>query len=149
MPLFGGENRKLKFDARQPPQEIIQNPRDYSFIHNFKVHYKQSSLQVLAGKFEVSITSSSPHLPSAQEVTYQFNRRIPHKQRRSSFHVTDIEYKESFALSYGSKKSPMPVAIPVNQATGSTMSGSMFCSKCGTKLASSSRYCSNCGASQS
>src|SRR5271166_5549191 len=121
MPLFGGGSKKVKFDARNPPQRFVENPQGYSFVHNFKVHYKRGILQPLANKMDVSINSQSPQLPAPQLVTNEFNQRmimsVAHtdtKQRfdSASYHITNVEYKESFALAfnYGA-----PVAIPVRQ----------------------------------
>lgn len=158
MPLFGGGSKKIKFDARQPPQDL-QGYREYSFVHNFKVRYKKSILQIIENEVAVSITSSSAHLPSPETVSRQFNRQLPYRERHSSHHITSIDYKESFAMSYGIKKTPVPITVPVNQphnpavshSTSSsitTISGFMFCTKCGTRLEASSRFCKSCGARQ-
>ena len=157
MPLFGGGNKKVKFDARQPPQDL-QGYRDYSFVHNFKVRYKKSSLQIFENEVAVSITSSSARLPSPETVSRQFNRQLPYRERHSSFHITNIEYKESVAMSYGMKKSPVPITVSLNQPHNptisnstnppTTISGFMFCKKCGTRLEASSRFCKSCGAPQ-
>ena len=42
-----GNTHKTEYDARQGQtygtKEIFQNPTNYSFVHNFKVHYKRGS----------------------------------------------------------------------------------------------------------
>src|SRR5438128_343540 len=72
-----------------------------------EVHYKRGALQALASKLDVSITSSSPQLPSMQEVTEEFHRRmassLPLSNTRvrygnASYHITNVEYKESIAM---------------------------------------------------
>ena len=102
--LFGRKNSKIEFDARQPPQEILQRPQAFSYVHNLKVHFKSSGLPMLANKIDVSVTTDSPSLPSPQLVSDEFNKRMvmsnAHTNNRvrfnpSSFHITNIEYKES------------------------------------------------------
>ncbi|HXQ92137.1 MAG TPA: zinc ribbon domain-containing protein [Nitrososphaerales archaeon] len=155
MPLFGGGSKKVKFDARNPPQRFLENPQGYSFVHNFKVHYKRGVLQPLANKMDVSINSPSPELPTPQLVTNEFNQRmimsVAHtdtKQRfdSASYHITNIEYKESFALvfSYGSSR---PVAIPIRQPPNQFDNNFVFCKNCGNKLSSDSKFCNKCGTS--
>ena len=154
MPLFGG-SKKVKFDARNPPQRFLENPQGYSFIHNFKVHYKRGVLQPLANKMDVSINSQSPELPTPQLVTNEFNQRmimsVAHsntKQRfdSASYHITNIEYKESFALAFSYGNSA-PVAIPVRQPANPPDNNFVFCKNCGNKLSADSKFCNKCGAS--
>jgi len=149
MPLFGG-SKKVKFDARNPPQRFLENLQGYSFVHNFKVHYKRGVLQPLANKMDVSINSPSAELPTPQLVTNEFNQRmimsVAHsntKQRfdSASYHITNIEYKESLALAFNF--SSRPVAIPVEQPGDNFV----FCSNCGNKLSADSKFCNKCGAS--
>src|ERR1700733_683221 len=103
--------KKVRFDARRGPRpgrdDLFQNPQAYTFLHNFKVHYKRGMIQPLANKTDVSIGSSSPHVPDLQLDTEEFNRRmtatvvVSDRKKRyagASFHVTNIEYKESFAI---------------------------------------------------
>lgn len=151
--------KRIKFDARLgavPGQtELYQNPRSYSFVHNFKVHFKRGVLQALANKVDVSISSPSPQLPEIQQVTDEFNKRMTMsvavsntRQRYSlaSFHVTTIEYKESFAL-----PAPDYIQGSANQSTGgfaiaqNQLSRSIFCSGCGKQLQSDSKFCNACG----
>src|SRR5487761_330555 len=156
MPLFGGGSKKTKFDARQPPSEFLQNAQSYSFVHNFKVHFKRGMLQALANKVDVTVNSPSPQLPSPQQVSDEFNQRmvmsVAHSDTRqrfasASFHVTNIEYKESFALSYVTS-GMSPVQVSVGQPSPSQSNDSpIFCRQCGTKHPSSSRFCTACGTS--
>ena len=151
--------KRIKFDARlgavAGQMELYQNPRAYSFIHNFKVHFKRGVLQALANKVDVSISSSSPQLPEMQQVTGEFNKRMTMsvavsntKQRYSlaSFHVTTIEYKESFAipapdyLQGSASQSTAGIMTPQNQ-----LSRSIFCSACGKELQAESKFCNACG----
>jgi len=155
MPLFGGGSKKVKFDARYPPERFLKNSQRYSFVHNFKVHYKRGVLQPLANKMDVSINSSSPQLPSPQLVTNEFNQRmimsVAHsdtKQRfdSASYHITNIEYKESFALAFnfgGGVSVPIPVRQPADQPDSTFV----FCRSCGNKLSADSKFCNKCGTS--
>jgi len=154
MPLFGG-SKKVKFDARHPPQRFLENPQGYSFVHNFKVHYKRGILQPIANKMDVSINSQSPELPPPQLVTNEFNQRmvmsVAHsdtKQRfdSASYHITNVEYKESFALAYN-YKSNVPVAISVTPPVNPSDNSFVFCRSCGNKLTVDSKFCNKCGTS--
>lgn len=111
--MFGRKNSKIEFDARHPPKQILQNQQSYSYVHNFKVHFKRSALQMLANKIDVSVNTDSHTIPPPQLVTNEFNNRMilgaahTNTKRRfnpSSFHITNIEYKESIALSYSMSK---------------------------------------------
>jgi hypothetical protein len=156
--------QKFKFDARigatSTNQDLYTNPWRYSFVHNFKVHYKQSILQALANKADVSISSANPQIPSLQEVTEQFNQRmqfgnvhqnIKGRFAQVSYHITNIEYKESFAF-YDPQMAnrvpptppPAPTASPVQPAF---TPGSKFCTNCGSQLPPNSKFCNNCGTS--
>lgn len=146
--------KKIEFDGRRGPTEktsdLYQNPQDYSFIHNYKVHFKRGTLQVLANKVDISVTTSSPELPSPQQVTEEFQKRMTAsvvvsdtRKRFSevSFHITDVEYKQSIGLplpkSYGLRQAPVPA-----YAGGSPV----VCGSCGYQLPSGSKFCNNCGA---
>ena len=151
------KRKKVEFDGRQGETEktfdLYQNPQDYSFIHNYKVHFKRGTLQVLANKVDVSVTTSSPHLPSPQDVTEEFQKRMTAsvvvsdtRKRYSevSFHITDVEYKQSIAL-------PLPKSYGIGAP--SVRSGSiggqgppLICGSCGYRLPSGSKFCNNCGA---
>jgi len=151
------KRKKVEFDGRQVPTEktsdLYQNPQDYSFIHNYKVHFKRGTLQVLANKVDVSVTTSSPQLPSPQQVTEEFQKRMTAsvvvsdtRKRYSevSFHITDVEYKQSIAL-------PLPKSY--GAGAPSLRSGSIggegppiTCRSCGYQLPSGSKFCNNCGA---
>jgi len=150
--MFGRKNSKIKFDARRPPEEILRNTESYQFIHNFKVHFKRGVLQVLANKMDVSVNSPSPQLPPLQAVTDEFNRRMvisdSHtttvgKYTPSSFHITNIEYKESMALSYSGIGIMAPQQPPA-QAAGAQ---SIYCRNCGNTLQPNSKFCNLCGVS--
>lgn len=147
--MFGRNNTKIEFDARQPPQEIMNNAQAFSYVHNFKVHFKRGVLQALANKVDVSVNSNLPQLPSIQQVTDEFNQRMimsnAHSDTRSrystsSFHITNIEYKESMALSYGVSTYSQPQTQQiVNQ------SDTAFCKNCGNSVTSDSKFCNKCG----
>ncbi len=139
---------KTKFNAQQgttqSTQDVWQNPQKYSFVHNFKVHYKRGLLQALANKLDVSISSSSPQLPSTQQVVDEFNKRMTatvvvsdtrHRYSEASFHITNVEYKESFAF-----------ASPSISYQAQQPQQSVFCRNCGNKLLPDSRFCNKCGA---
>ncbi len=149
--LFGRNNSKIEFDARQPPQQILQNAQGFQYVHNFKVHFKRGALQALANKVDVSIDSSSYQTPSIQEVTKAFNERMvmsnAHSNTRqrfseSSFHITNIEYKESMALSYSMGGNSMPEQ-PQQTVT---QTASAFCRQCGSPAQADSKFCNKCGA---
>ena len=130
----------------------------YSFVHNFKVHYKQSVLQALANKVDVSLSSDSPRMPSTQQVMEEFNQRMQmgnvarNKVRRFSqvsYHVTNVEYKESFAF-YDPQTAPRapptqpPAPMSVPAQAGQNL-GLLFCRNCGAQLPSDSKFCNRCG----
>jgi hypothetical protein len=151
------KRKKIEFDGRQGPTEktsdLYQNPQDYSFIHNYKVHFKRGTLQVLANKVDISVTTSSPQLPSPQQVTEEFQKRMTAsvvvsdtRKRYSevSFHITDVEYKQSIALplpkSYG-------VRTPsVRSASNGGEGSPIICRSCGYPPPSGSKFCNKCGA---
>ena len=155
--------QKFKFDARIGPtsgfQDFFTNPWKYSFVHNFKVHYKQSLLQALAYKADVSMSSANPQIPSLQDVTEQFNQRMQmgnaHQNVKGrfaqvSYHITNIEYKESFAFydpQMAPKAPPPPSPAPTPTPIQSTPTrGSRFCTSCGNQFPPNSRFCNKCGA---
>jgi zinc ribbon protein len=148
--MFGRKNSKIKFDARHPPREVLEAPQSFQYVHNFKVHFKRGVLQVLANKMDVSVNSTSPQLPPLQAVTDEFNRRMvmsdahTNTSRRydpSSFHITNIEYKESMGLAYSN------VAITAPQAPElRTGSQSGYCRNCGNPIVPNSKFCNVCGA---
>jgi hypothetical protein len=152
--LFGRNNTKIEFDARQPPQGILQNPQSYQFVHNFKVHFKRGALQALANKVDVSVNSASPQIPSIQLVTDEFNNRMTmsnaHSNTRqrfseSSFHITNIEYKESMALSYSMSNFSQPQQEPQQYAQQQVVTQSVFCRNCGKQMNSDAKFCNKCG----
>ena len=106
--MFGRKVKKFEFDARRPPEEIASSPESYSYVHNFRVQYKQSSLQVIARKIEVSVSGESPQIPLTNWVTYEFDKQIRKQNNRyrdarhkfipSSYHITNIEYVGSTAI---------------------------------------------------
>ena len=153
--------QKLKFDARQgrteSARDMYDNPWKYSFAHNFKVHFKRGILQALANKLDITISSAGPEMPSTNDVMTEFNQRMKAsivvsntRQRYSeaSYHVTQIEYKESFAFydpQMASQRSPPLVsqAAPSSALQPNSMSG--FCRNCGARLPTDSRFCNKCG----
>ncbi|HEV2138110.1 MAG TPA: zinc ribbon domain-containing protein [Nitrososphaerales archaeon] len=154
--------QKLKFDARMGPTanngDLYSSSWRYSFVHNFKVHFKVSILQALANKIDVSISSSTPQIPPTQQVMEEFNQRMQLgnvtrnvRQRFSatSYHVTNIEYKESFAFydpQTAPRAPPAPALAPmVAPALAGSSAGSMYCRSCGTQLPVDSRFCNKCG----
>ena len=148
-----GNKKKLEFDAQSPqtaPQDLLINPQNYSYIHNFKVHFKDSALQLLASKTDVSVSSTTPDMPTMQEVTDEFHKRMTmavvhssnkKKYQASSYHITNVEYKESIAMflpqMFGGRARQAQVSVPVV--------ANSFCGACGTALASGVRFCSGCG----
>ncbi len=104
--LFWNKNdSKVVFDARRPPEEILQNSGAYSYVHNFKVCYKASKIQAKGSKIDTSICSESPQIPSQEEVELQFNQQMimPSNNAKlrtpyglvTSFRIINVEYKES------------------------------------------------------
>lgn len=146
MQLFGRKN-KIEFAADNPPREITQNPGGYSYVHNFKVHFKTSRVQMIATKMDISITSDLPHMPTNQEVTQQFNQQMmmilnnpnlrTSKDKFPSYHITMIEYKESIAMPTSKSRMPESREVPREQL--------IFCKSCGSKLSSDSSFCNKCG----
>ena len=148
MQLFGRKN-KIEFTADRPPREISENPRDYSYVHNFKVHFKTSRVQMIATKMDISISSEDPETPTNQLVTSQFNQQMmmilnnpnlrTSKDKFPSYHITMIEYKESIAMPTGKSR----------RAISDSTQGEKFtiCSNCENKLPSESSFCNKCGQS--
>ena len=163
MDLLGkifGSKKKIEFDAMQGRNEftkdLYDNPQSYSFVHNYKVHFKRGGLQVLADKIDVSINSGSPKLPSMQEVTEEFNNRmsmtVAHSNTRrrfslASYHITNIEYKESMAIFLQQEYQNVPQRLVPQSSPISAMQEpqSTFCRNCGSKFAPDSKFCSKCG----
>lgn len=105
--MFGRSLRKFGFDARQPMKLISDNPQSFYYVHNFKVHYKQSPLQLIARAIEVSVRGESPQIPLTNWVTYEFDKQIRKQSKRrrasdryiqSSYRITNIEYIGSTAI---------------------------------------------------
>jgi hypothetical protein len=158
--------QKLKFDARMgttdSTSDFYNNPWKYSFVHNFKVHYKRGVLQALANKLDISITATTADLPSTQGVMNEFNERMKasiivsntrERYSPASYHVTQIEYKESFAF-YDPQTTPRTMPKVQAQYSHSTappigvmsqVSRPSFCRRCGASLSSDSAFCSQCG----
>jgi len=159
--LVFGSKKKLEFNAQSPqtaPQDLLINPQNYSYIHNFKVHFKDSVLQVLASKTDVSVSSTSPNMPSMQEVTDEFHKRmtmaVVHSNNKkryqaSSYHITNVEYKESIAMflpqGFGSQPAQQMSNQSAQAQTSFAPGSRAFCSSCGSALASGVRFCSGCG----
>ncbi len=159
--------QKLKFDARtgaaSSSSDFYDNPWKYSFVHNFKVHYKRGVLQALANKLDISISTSTADVPSMQDVLNEFNERMKAsmlvsntKERfsQASYHVTQVEYKESFAF-HDPKTAPRmapqqsqgqfsPPAAP-RMIAGGQVQPTLFCRKCGASLPADSAFCNKCG----
>lgn len=130
--------------------DFYNNPWKYSFTHNFKVHFKRGIMQALANKLDITISSATAEIPSTQQVMEEFNQRMKSsivvsntRQRYSeaSYHVTQIEYKESFAF-YDPQMAPK---APPKQTFNQPPSGSVFCRNCGASLPSDSKFCNKCG----
>jgi hypothetical protein len=123
MLLFGRKKKKIEFDARKElPKEIKNNITGWEYTHNFKVHYKSSGIQILASKLDLSVPSDTPKLPTHQEVemaadarlqgsTFSLQKsgtvfsstlgRFGKKDLTFSYHITNIEYKETIAFRKG------------------------------------------------
>ena len=157
--------QKLKFDARQgrteSDKDMYDNPWKYSFTHNFKVHFKRSVIQALANKLDITISSPGPEMPSTKDVMTEFNQRMKasvvvsdtkHRFSEASYHVTQIENQEAFALydpQMASRPPPAPHAVVAAsagaQASQVATLGSVFCRNCGEQLPSDSKFCNRCG----
>ena len=154
----GNQVQKIKFDARagrtNDTADFYHNPWKYSFNHNFKVHFKRSMLQALANKVDITITSATAEVPSTNQVMEEFNQRMKssiivsdtrHRKSEASYHVTQIEYKESFAF-YDPQ---MAHQAPPIQTANPQFSGSVFCRNCRTSLPLGSKFCNKCVARKS
>lgn len=156
--------QKLKFDARQGrtdySKDMCDNPWKYSFTHNFKVHFKRSIIQALANKLDISISSAGAEMPSTNDVMAEFNQRMKasivvsdtrHRFSESSYHVTQIEYKESFAFYDPQMASQRPPPAPPRaqtlgpQSVPASVSDSLYCRNCGGRLPADSKFCNKCG----
>jgi len=133
--------------------DLYNIPSKYSFVHNFKVHCKRGVMQALANKLDISITATNPQLPSTQQVMDEFNERmkssiiVSNTMRRyaaASYHVTQVEYKESFAF-YDPKMAPQAIPQAASTQPSSPSSPSLYCRKCGAALPSDSKFCNKCG----
>jgi hypothetical protein len=159
--------QKLKFDARTGPagsaSDFYDNPWKYSFVHNFKVHYKRGVLQALANKLDISISTTTADVPSMQDVLNEFNERMKAsmlvsntKERfsQASYHVTQVEYKESFAF-HDPKAAPRMApqqsqgqfSLPTapHMMIGGQTQPVLFCRNCGASLPVDSAFCNKCG----
>ena len=152
--------QKLKFDARQGRTgnsgDMHDNPWKYSFAHNFKVHFKRGILQALANKLDITVSSATPEMPSTNDVMTEFNQRMKAsivvsntrgRYSDAAYHVTPIEYKESFAFydpQMAQRPLPMTQTVPAASSAPDT-SGSVFCRHCGASLPADSRFCNKCG----
>lgn len=103
---------------------------------------REGALQPLANKLDISVSSSTPDLPQSQFVVDEFNRRMTAsvfssdtKERYSSasYHITNVEYKESMAIPLPSYQIPSGTALTAQAQQ--QLTNSIFCSSCGTKLA--------------
>lgn len=161
--------QKTKFDARKGPADstadFYSDPWKYSFVHNFKVHYKRGAFQGLANKLDISISSPSAEMPSTHQVMNEFNERmkasivVSDTKRRyseASYHVTQVEYKESFAF-YDPQTAPRtppqptpafssPMPVPRMLSENQQLPPPRFCRMCGADVVSGSAFCRQCGA---
>jgi hypothetical protein len=153
--------QKYKFDARAGQtaeySDLYANPWKYSFVHNFKVHFKVSIIQALANKVDISISSTTPQIPTMQQVMDEFNQRMQlgnaAQQRRvrfsaASYHVTNIEYKESFAFydpNMARQAPPQVQAVSAPMGSSEIVAGSAYCRSCGARMSADSRFCAKCG----
>ena len=158
--------QKFKFDARSgsigSTADFFNNPWKYSFLHNFKVHFKRGILQALANKIDISLSTSSADMPSTQQVMSEFNDRmkasivVSNTRKRfseASYHVTQIEYKESFAF-YDPQTAPrmqtqqawvQPPLTLAPRMLVEDQTPALFCRRCGASLGSGLLYCGQCG----
>lgn len=113
---------------------------------------------MLASKVEVSVNSNEPTLPQDQLVVDEFHRRmafsLPASRNQGrysdvSFHITNVEYKESVAM-----LRPMPVQtskVSTNNSSPPQVTladqSSIFCRNCGNKMPLDSKFCNKCGTS--
>ena len=70
-----------------------------------------------------------------------------HRFSEASYHVTQVEYKESFAF-YDPQMTQQPTPTPQMTPAASlapSASGAVFCRSCGTKLPADSKFCNKCG----
>ena len=158
---------KFKFDSRMGRTSLTfdfyDNPWKYSFVHNFKVHYKSGLLQALANKLDISLSTPSADMPSTQDVMNEFNDRmkasivVSNTKKRfsqASYHVTQIEYKESLAF-YDAQTAPrmapqqiqrqFPPSMAPRMIVGNQTQAALFCRRCGASLPADSAFCAQCG----
>ena len=111
--LFGRNSNKIAFDARRLPEQILSSPEAYSYVHRFRVHFKASKIHTKSKKVDIAVSSSSPHIPTHQEVELEFNQWMlnmmmdanklsiwTHHEALPSFHITKVEYRESLGKKY-------------------------------------------------
>jgi hypothetical protein len=143
--------------------DFYDNSWKYSFVHNFKVHYKRGILQPLANKLDISLSTSTADMPSTQGVMNEFNERMKasivvsntrHRFSEASYHVTQIEYKESFAF-YDPQTAPRMTpqqtqrqfrpSLAPPMLVGNQVQPALFCRRCGGSLPVDSAFCAQCG----
>jgi len=158
MPVAFGKKSKVEFDATRGPArgsaDVFENPQNYTFIHNYKVHFKSSSLQMVANKLDISVSSRSHLLPPQEEVVNQFNNKTlvamaNPRMKMPSYHITNIEYKESIAMlipenqrSFGPQLAQLAQPAAVLQIQDSQF---IFCRNCANRLPADSKFCNKCG----
>jgi len=158
--LVFGKKNKIEYDATKQAnastQDLFQNPQNYSFIHNYKVHYKDRALKLLASKVDLSINSTDPTLPENQLVVDEFHRRMAsavmhteNKERfaEASYHITNVEYKESIAMPQPASVRKSMVTTSPPQITVTSDQSGIFCRHCGNKMSQDSKFCNKCGSS--
>lgn len=150
--MFGKNKNNIEFDARKPPEEILSNPQSFSYVHNFKVHYKHSSLQLLADKLDVSVSTKTPQVPPGNWVMNEFNWRMKKSRNRrgsrqgydpNSYHVTNIEYTESLATRFDFQNATSVKSVPAQKVM--VQAASTYCPSCGGAISAESKFCSKCG----
>ena len=151
-----GKKSKIEFDATRGPSEktadLYENPQNYSFIHNYKVHFKRSSLQMVANKIDISVASSTVQPPGHEEVVNQFNNKTlvamaNPRMRMPSYHITNIEYKESLALPVlEARRFLQPATSQLTAQVQALEESSIYCYNCRNNLPPDSRFCNKCGA---
>ena len=112
MVILGQEiSGRIEYSAKIPPdqrtRDLYQNPQSYAFVHYFRVSYKKPNFQILPEKVEVTIKSDSPHAPSEDTVTIEFQKlilmvgkttsEIKGKNEVNAYNITKIEYRYSIA----------------------------------------------------
>ncbi len=114
MKLFGSRSRKIDYNYRQGvPLEIQQSLQEWTFVHNFRVHYKTSRFNLVASKMDIGISTTNPIVETSdnQKVIQEFYARFggfvnnPLAKRNVGFNrmpvgtnITDIEYLKTTAI---------------------------------------------------